>query len=65
MEKSERNEAKIVFNNGALTVDFKGVWTRHMVDLAHNSMLHKLPSHIASLRSKDIGETPTNKEKSK
>lgn len=38
-------------------VAFEGVWTKRLVDIAHNMMLKELPKHLLSIRSTTTEES--------
>ena len=56
------SEAIITFEGGSVQVEFSGVWTKKMVDVASKSMVLKLPAHLATLRA---SEPKSKKEKTK
>lgn len=47
-------EVKVLFEDRVATVEFKGMWTRMLVDAAYKTMLMNLPKHIATLRERII-----------
>lgn len=61
MEK-QINEATITIQGTHANVEFKGLWTKRLVDIAYNRMMHALPGHLAEVRK---SETKPKKEKSK
>lgn len=58
-------EAIITFEGPSVQVEFAGVWTKRMVDIAHKTMINKLPAHLATLRVPQTSERKTKKENSK
>jgi hypothetical protein len=47
-------EVKIKFEDKEAEVEFKGIWTRSLVDRAYRFMLRQLPSHIAFLKQRIV-----------
>jgi len=45
--------ARITIGEGKPEVEFEGVWTRAMIEVAARLMLRELPAYIAELRKKE------------
>ena len=61
----DKLKATITIKGTEAKVHLEGVWTRKMIDIAHNRLINALPGHLANLRiNKQInGEVTQEKEK--
>ena len=56
-------KATITIKQKEVTVDFKGLWTRSLIDAAYRTMLRSLPRHVSEWKAKlESREKPTSKE---
>jgi len=54
---------RVTIEGPKIDTEFKGIWTRALIDAAYRSMLMKLPTHLSVLRSRIIIPNIISEEK--